>query len=179
MTRCSICYTIMTEGEPVTACPECKQDYHKSCWDEIGGCGSYGCKQAAVAQKPPLPVLVGAGWGDTKQCPQCTSEINASLLVCRCGARFPWADPMAPAEYVGWLDQQNAIAFARKLLIVLFILSLIGVTAPIAGPIAGVYAWAKRTRLAGTGGTYLAVGYGSAAIGAIYSILIVLVALGH
>jgi hypothetical protein len=42
MARCSICYTVLAEGEAVTACPECQQDYHKQCWDEIGGCGSYG-----------------------------------------------------------------------------------------------------------------------------------------
>jgi len=179
MARCSICYTVLAPGEPVTACPECQQDYHQSCWNEIGGCGSYGCKQAAVAQKPPPPLLVGAGWGDTKQCPNCGNEIGSSLLVCSCRARFPWADPMTGNEYRAWLDQQHAIASARKLLIFLFILSLIGVTAPITGPIAGIYAWVKRTQLAGTGGTYLAMGYGSAAIGAIYSILIVLVALGH
>jgi hypothetical protein len=86
---------------------------------------------------------------------------------------------MTADEYHAWLDQQNAIASARKLLVFLFILSLIGVAAPITGPVAGIYAWAKRTQLAGTGGTYLAMGYGSAAIGAIYSILIVLVVLGH
>jgi hypothetical protein len=179
MARCSICYTVLAQGEPVTACPECQQDYHKSCWDEIGGCGSYGCKQAAVAQKPPLPVLVGAGWGDSKKCPACANEIGSSLLVCSCGAKFPWADPMTSDEFHTWLAEQGAIASSRTLLIWMFILSLIGVTAPITGPIAGIYAWMKRKQLAGTGGTYLAMGYGSAAIGAIYTILIVIVALGH
>jgi hypothetical protein len=179
MARCSICYTVLAHGEPVTSCPECQQDYHKSCWDEIGGCGSYGCKLAAVAQKPPLPVLVGAGWGDTKPCPKCSAEISSSLLICRCGARFPWADPMTHADYAAWLDQQSALASARKILIALFILALVGVTAPIAGPIAGIYAWARRARLGGTGGTYLAMGYGSAAMGAVYTLLIVLIALGH
>jgi hypothetical protein len=179
MARCSICYTIMSQGEPVTACPECRQDYHTSCWKEIGGCGSYGCKQAAVAQKPPLPVLVGAGWGDTKPCPSCRLDIGSSLLVCSCGARFPWADPMTPGEYGDWMAKQAAIARSRTLLITLFVLSLIGFTAPIAGPIAGIYAWLSRKRLSGTGGTYLAMGYGSAAVGAVYALLIVLVALGH
>jgi hypothetical protein len=179
MTRCSICYTVMTPGEPITACPECRQDYHTSCWKEIGGCGSYGCKQAAVAQKPPLPVLVGAGWGDTKTCPNCGLDISASLLVCSCRALFPWADPMTREEYAAWVEQQSAIARSRKLLITLFIFSLIGFTAPIAGLIAGIYAWLVRTRLAGTGGTYLAMGYGSAAIGAVYGVLIALTALGH
>jgi hypothetical protein len=179
MARCAICYTILAEAEPATACPECQQDYHKSCWDEIGGCGSYGCKHAAVAQPPPLPVLVGAGWGDTKPCPGCGEDIGSSLLVCRCGARFPWADPMTAAEYRESVLQQQAISSARGLLIFLFLLSLVGLTAPIAGPIAGIYAWRRRTKLAGTGGTYLAMGYGSAAIGAIYTLLIVLTALGH
>jgi hypothetical protein len=179
MARCSICYTVLTPSEPVTSCPECQQDYHKSCWDEIGGCGSYGCKQAAVAEKPPLPVLVGAGWGDSKPCPACSRDISSSLLVCSCGAKFPWADPMTQADYHGWLDKQRAISTSRTVLICMFILSLIGVTAPIAGPIAGIYAWVKRKQLLGTGGTYLAMGAGSAALGVIYTVLIVTVALGH
>jgi hypothetical protein len=179
MARCSICYTVVSQGESITACPECQTDYHKTCWDEIGGCGSYGCKQAAVAQKPPVPVLVGAGWGDTKDCPSCMRPISSSLLVCSCGARFPWADPMTPDEYRSSVAKDRAIVSARKALSWLFLLSLIGVTAPVAGPIAGIYAWRRRDRLAGTGGTYLAMGYGSAAIGAFYSILIVIIALGY
>jgi hypothetical protein len=179
MARCAICYTLIAQAEVATACPECQQDYHKSCWDEIGGCGSYGCKQAAVAQPPPLPVLVGQGWGDTKPCPSCGDNISSSLLVCRCGAKFPWADPMTPADYRSWILQQQQIKFARGFLIFLFVLSLVGLTAPVTGPIAGIYAWVKRKKLIGTGGTYLAMGYGSAAIGAIYVILIVVTALGH
>ncbi len=179
MARCTICYTIIDRVEPLTQCPECRSDYHKSCWDEVGGCGTYGCKHAAKAQKPPLPVLVGAGWGDTKTCPSCDRAISSSLLVCACRARFPWADPMTRAEYLEWVAGERANARARKGLLFMFMLSLIVVTAPIVGPIAGIYAHRKRARLAGSGGTYLAMGYGSAAIGAAFSILIVLVALGH
>jgi len=178
MARCAICHTIIQASERTTSCPECRQDYHGACWDEIGGCGTYGCKRAAVAQKPPIPVLVGAGWGDTKSCPSCNAQINSSLLVCSCGARFPWADPMKREEYLLWTGEQQAIGSARKLLTVLFLFTLIGFTAPVAGPIAGIYAWVKRKQLAGTGGTYLAMGYGSAALGTIYGILIALVAAG-
>ncbi len=179
MARCSICYTVLREGEPVTGCPECRQDYHSTCWTEIGGCGSYGCKQAAVAHKPPPPVLVGGGWGDTKPCPSCDQPINSSLLVCRCGARFPWADPMTRQDYMAWVHEQDALAGSRKLLTWLFILSMIVLTSPIVGPIAGIYAYSKRKSLAGANGTYLAMGYGGAALGAFYTILIVLTALGH
>lgn len=178
MTRCSICYTVVSTGEAITTCPDCQQDYHATCWTEIGGCGSYGCKQAAVAEKPP-PAVSGAGWGDTKTCPQCGVEISASLLVCSCKARFPWADPMTRDEYAGWQADQAAIARSRRLLIALFLCSLVGVSAPVAGPVAGVYAWLRRERLASTGGTYLAMGYGSAAVGAVYLLLIGLCALGH
>jgi hypothetical protein len=124
-------------------------------------------------------VLVGAGWGDSKQCPGCSQQIGASLLVCSCGARFPWADPITVEDYRGWLDQKAAISRARSLLIVLFLLSLIGVTSPIAGAIAGIYARSKRALLAGSGGTYLAMGYGSAAIGTVYVLLIAVTALGR
>lgn len=178
MARCSICYTMIAETEAATACPECTQDYHQSCWDEIGGCGTYGCKKAAVAQKPALPVLVGAGWGDTKPCPSCGLQIASSLLVCSCGVKFPWADPMTQPEFQAWQDKERALASSRAKLVWLFIGSLIGVTAPVLGPIAGIYAWVKRKELVGAGGTYLAMGYGSAAIGVIYAILITALALG-
>jgi hypothetical protein len=180
MARCSICYTVIRdEAEVQHTCPECKQDYHQSCWNEIGGCGTYGCKQAAVAEKPPVPVVVGQGWGDTKECPSCGMQISSSLLVCGCRARFPWADPMTRGEYAEWRSQQEALGRARTLLIWMFILSLFVFPAPLTGLIAGVYAFFRRKLLAGTGGTYLAMGYGSAALGAIYTILIVVVALGH
>ena len=49
---------------------------------------------------------------------------------------------------------------------------------PITGTIAGLLAFARRKRLAGAHGTYLAMGYGSAALGALFAILIAVVALG-
>lgn len=180
MARCSICYTVINPSDPTTTCSDCQQGYHTSCWTEIGGCGTYGCKQAAIAEKPPVPVLVGQGWGDTKPCPACSAQISSSLLVCStCRARFPWADPMTASDYRAWVVKEEGIASTRRRLFWMFILSLIGVTAPVIGPAAGIYAHARREELAGTGGTYLAMGYGSAVLGAIYAILIVLVVTGH
>ena len=178
MARCSICYTVIAEGEAPKSCPDCQVEYHLSCWDEIGGCGSYGCKRAAVAQKPPVPVVVGAGWGDAKECPSCGGHIGASMLVCGCGARFPWADPMTRAEYQDHVMKEQRIKSTRTALIWMFIFSLVGFTAPIVGPIAGYFAYRRRELMATTGGTYLAMGYGSAAIGGVYALLIVAVVLG-
>jgi hypothetical protein len=189
MARCSICYTVIATLAPEASndaaataglmeCPECQQTYHRSCWNEIGGCGTYGCKSAAVAEKPPLPVAVGAGWGDHKDCPSCHRQIGASLLICTCGARFPWADAMSREEYAQWQAQQAAMSRVRTTLILAFLITLVGVVAPLTGPLAGIYAWRKRKLLDGTGGTYLAIGYGSAALGVFYAAVMALVALG-
>jgi hypothetical protein len=178
VSRCSICHTLIQPGEETTRCRECEQDYHRSCWTEIGGCGTYGCKAAAVADKPPPPVLVGGGWGDTKQCPACGLVIGSSLLGCRCGARFPYADPMSPAEYEVHRDRERRVASTKAILVVLFILSLLGLPAPLTGLIAGGLAFARRKVLAGAYGTYLAIGYGSAALGLVYGLIILLATLG-
>jgi hypothetical protein len=166
--RCSICGTRIRDDEPVTSCPDCEQDYHEACWDEIGGCATYGCKSAAVAEKPPPPEVVHAGWGDEKTCPECDRPIASSLLVCTCGARFPWADPMTREQYRAWQARERSVEGARKLLVTLFLFSLAGVTAPIAGPVAAFYAHRNRQLLVGPHGVYLAMGYGSAALGAAY-----------
>jgi hypothetical protein len=178
MARCSICYTQLKTDDPRHGCPHCQQEYHESCWSELGGCATYGCSAAAVAEKPALPVLVGAGWGDSKTCPACRAEIAPSLLVCACGARFPWADAMTPAEFVAWSQRESAIARWKQLILVLFVLSLIGLTAPLAGPAAGILAYRKRKDLAGAHGTYLALGVGSSALAGVYGVIVLMLALG-
>jgi hypothetical protein len=165
--RCSICGTRIGDDELRSACPDCLQAYHQGCWDEIGGCATYGCKSAAVAQKPPQEPVHG-GWGDEKVCPVCEDSIASSLLVCHCGARFPWADPMTRAELDTWRARERQIESAQKVLVALFVLSLAGVGAPICGPLAAYYAHARRTMLVGAHGVYLAMGYGAAALGAAY-----------
>jgi hypothetical protein len=178
MARCSICQTLVAPADERTLCPECQQEYHASCWKELGGCGTYGCKSAAVAEKPPPPVLVGSGWGDTKVCPACGMNIGSSLLICRCGARFPWADPMTPAEYQSLLEKQRSVSTSKSLLVVLFLLTLLGITAPVTGTIAGIYSYFKREQLSGANGTYLALGVGSAALGVTYGFVMIMLGLG-
>jgi hypothetical protein len=178
MARCSICGTVVKPDDGVTSCPECTQDYHAACWTEIGGCATYGCTAAAEAEKPPPPVVAGAGWGDEKACPECGASIPSSRLVCRCGARFPWADPMTAEEYAAWRAREAAVSSTKKVIIALFVLSLIGVLAPLAGFTAVVYARGKRRHLVGGDGTYLAMAYGSAAIGAVYMVILALLGLG-
>ncbi|MFQ5844003.1 MAG: RING finger protein [Planctomycetota bacterium] len=178
MARCSICHTLIRAGEAATACPECRQDYHESCWTELGGCATYGCRRTVPAEKAPAPQQLYGGWGDTKECPRCRREIGASLVVCHCGARFPDADPMTSDEYRTWSRLEEERARTRRTLVLLLLFSLVGLPAPLLGPIAGVVAHRKKALLAGADGTYLAMGYGTAILGATYTLFILLLLMG-
>ncbi len=178
MSRCLICGTLIQAGEPVTTCPECQLSFHPSCWDDLGGCATYGCAQTVPAEKPPPPVNTGGGWGNTKQCPRCKRTIPAGLLNCRCGARFPHADPMTPGEYREAIRKRTELKASRRALVLLFIFTLTGVLAPVLGPVAGIVAHRKRRQLAGADGTYLAMGYGAAAVGVIYILIVCLLLVG-
>ena len=178
MQRCSICKTLIQPSHVTTGCPYCHSAYHRECWQQLGGCATYGCSAAPVPEVVPLPTSVKGGWGDEKTCPQCGDNLPSSLLVCRCGAHFPWADPMTTQEYETWVQEQERGALARKGMVVLFFVSLFGVFAPLTGAIAGIYAYRSRKILAGDAGSYLALGYGTAAIGFFYSLIFLLLYLG-
>ena len=178
MARCPICYTTIQSETGRVECSECRQQYHQVCWDDLGGCATYGCARAVPGEKPTPTARTQAGWGDTKKCPKCAATIASSLLVCACGARFPYADAMTTEQYSRWSRERTELSSMRTTLVVLFILSLFGIPAPLTGTVAGVYAHRNRKRLAGTDGTYLAMGYGAAAIGLTYALIFMLLMLG-
>ena len=144
----------------------------------MGGCATYGCKAAAVAEKPPPPPSSARGWGDEKTCPECSSKIPSSVLACTCGAKFPWADPMTKDEYREWKTEDELRKSRRTELIVLFVITIFGLPAPLTGTIAGIQAYRSRTLLVGEVGTYLALGYGAATIGVVYTLVFLLLLIG-
>jgi len=178
MFRCSACHTLIRSGDAMEECPACRQTYHASCWTELGGCATYGCEKAAVAEKPVPQAVVGAGWGDSKTCPKCRKEIASSLLVCRCGARFPSADPMGAEEYQSWVAEQARQRGVRRTILLFFLVALTGLLAPFFGIGAGLVAHRHRAALAGADGTYLAIGYGAGALGVLYTLVIMLLFAG-
>jgi hypothetical protein len=85
---------------------------------------------------------------------------------------------MSRGEYVSWTQRQSELSASRRTLLLLFIFSLLGLPAPVLGPIAGWYAYSRRDQLAGADGTYLAMGYGTAAVGATYTLVILALIVG-
>lgn len=178
MERCPIDKALIQPSDEVIVCEACQTTHHKECWDRNGGCSIYACRAAPVLEKMPAPPIYHRGWGDEKECPQCYQQIAASLMVCRCGAKFPWADPMTAMEYHDWLQSQQSAAARRTQLIVLFVITLLGIPAPVTGVIAGVQAYRFHEEMAGEHGAFLALGYGAAVIGAVYSLILLLFAVG-
>ena len=176
--RCTICHTLVQPSDATTACETCQQTFHASCWDELRGCATYGCSRAAEAQKPSAAAAVGAGWGDTKACPACGASIGSGLLICLCGAKFPYADPMTRADYGAWKRKEAETRGVKRVILALFLVSLLGLPSPATGATAAWMAWREKRRLQGTDGTYLAMGYGAAAVGATYTILFLLLLAG-
>ncbi len=178
MSRCAVCHTRIEAGDEVEECPDCRHRYHAVCWRELGGCATFGCARAVAGEKPAVRTVAGGGWGDTKTCPNCLTTISASLLVCGCSARFPWPEPMTVEEYQGWLADRRRVRGVKGWLVALFLISLTGLLAPVAGLAAGLVAFRHRRRLAGADGTLLALGYGTAALGATYAAVILLLLAG-
>jgi hypothetical protein len=172
--RCSICKILIPSSDVPSVCAECNSAYHQVCWEQLGGCATYGCTAAAIPEKPSLPTSVARGWGDEKTCPQCGDKIPSSLIRCLCGAYFPWADPMTAEEYQTWLSEDKGRTRMCKQMVILFLLTILGLPAPITGGFAGIQAYRYRTLLVGEVGTYLALGYGAGVIGMVYSLIFVL-----
>ncbi|MBP7868264.1 MAG: hypothetical protein KA419_20235 [Acidobacteria bacterium] len=178
MTRCPTCHTLIREEEPTRRCESCEAVYHADCWTEMGGCATYGCPAAARASAPPPPARLSAGWGDEKPCPVCFRPIPSGFLVCGCGARFPTADPLTPEQYRSWVSLQGRKKAARRLLLVLFVLSLVAFLSPFVGAGNAVYAHLNRRLLEGEGGAFLVLGYGSGALAVVHALVLILIGAG-
>ena len=85
---------------------------------------------------------------------------------------------MTKDEYQEWVAEDKLRNQRRTELIVLFVITILGLPAPLTGAIAGIQAYRSRTLLVGEVGTYLALGYGAAVIGVVYTIVFLLLLIG-
>lgn len=174
---CSICQSAIGAGEVACRCPQCRSPYHRECWEEVGGCATYGCRLTPDAKGPSQTSQAPtSAWGDTKSCPSCRNQIQAGAIKCRhCNARFPSSTPMSSTEYKQWQDKQARLGPTRTGAIVFFCLSIIGFLAPLL--LAGGFLWllGAKERLDEAGGMHKLLFYFGLGISGIYSCFLFLI----
>jgi hypothetical protein len=170
---CPICQSMIGAAEAVLTCSECEQTYHRECWLEVGGCGTYGCKEAPTSKKESQAELAPrAAWGDTKQCPACKESIKAIALRCRyCGTDFTTVDPLSVTDLRDQAEMVAAQRSARVTVCVLFAFNIIGFLAPLMLIINLAWVLPNRRLLAKAGPFFSVLGYSSIVVSMLYSVL--------
>lgn len=126
---CSTCGTGIMQSDTIVVCPGCSLPYHHDCWQEIGGCGTYGCAAAPVTvAKEAVPEdIFTPGWTAEKKCPECGSSIIANALVCKvCKATFPTERPMTKVEWQDRIYDEKELGRIKTAVIAQFVFSTIG-----------------------------------------------------
>ena len=179
---CSICQAPFMQDDHVVACRGCDAHYHEECWNEIRGCGTYGCKYARVSDKAPSQNETDMTyWGQrTKPCPACKEVININELTCPfCHEKFDTIAPLTEKDIRKQeIEEPQDIRDSRIIAVIIFAAGLLGVTAPFALAIGGIWYSVNRTKLRKSSPVFGFLALAGLGISIFYTLFILLGLLG-
>lgn len=87
---CPHCKKELTEDDEIAVCSKCGLPQHKACWEENGGCATYGCIGKIMGEKNEDEVSEeddGYTFDDLVYCTNCGEECLKSHAFCsKCGS---------------------------------------------------------------------------------------------
>lgn len=173
---CSICQTSLSSEDSMKVCGHCKSEFHLDCWDENGGCATYGCINSPKAEKINEQFQEQTFWGvETKTCPMCGETIKVSELRCPyCNELFDTIVPITSQEIKDRITKRPQDSRENKGAILIFICGLLGITAPFNLFFGGIWYQQNRKKLKEASPTYNLLAIVGLSVSVIYSLLIVI-----
>ncbi|MFQ5788290.1 MAG: hypothetical protein ACE5H1_09955 [Thermodesulfobacteriota bacterium] len=143
---CAICQTSIQATEVTKKCEKCQSEYHVECWNEIGGCGTYGCEMAVIQKIQSEQAAGYTYWGmETKVCPMCGETIKIDELRCpHCKESFDTIAPISREEIKRKFKKWPRKIEENKGALSIFIFAVFGITAPFVLVFGGL--WYKENR---------------------------------
>lgn len=130
ITVCGICLHPFMVKQQLILCPACGRPFHPECWEELGGCATFGCSRMVETRKPDEQINY---WGAReKNCPMCAESIPISALECPyCHTSFDDIRPMAKADLIKPVESYD-VRRMRHRAAWLLLFNAIGITSPVA-----------------------------------------------